>query len=188
MCWGQKMNRWFSADFHLGHLNIIKYCDRQFSNTHEMNEAIIANHNACVQPDDEFYHLGDFSWMSVGYTIEALKRMNGKKFMIRGNHDKILDRPEVQQYYTWIKDYHRLMVPDKSIRGGQQIIILCHYAMRVWDQKHRSSMMLYGHSHNGLPDDPTLLSIDVGVDCHDFKPFSYEEIKSIMEKKTPIKL
>jgi calcineurin-like phosphoesterase family protein len=42
---------------------------------------------------------------------------------------------------------------------------------------------LYGHSHGDLADDETSLSFDIGVDCHDFYPLSYEEVKAIMAKK-----
>ncbi|VXC07823.1 conserved hypothetical protein [Chryseobacterium sp. 8AT] len=42
---------------------------------------------------------------------------------------------------------------------------------------------MYGHSHGTLSDDEMSLSIDVGVDCHNFYPVSYEEIKELMKKK-----
>jgi len=180
------MNRWFSADYHLGHSNIIKYCGRPFANAHEMNEAIIANHNACVQPDDEFYHLGDFSMMGPGPTIEALKRLNGKKFLLMGNHDKVLRKEEVQYYFNPIPAEHEVIIQDKSASHGRLIIVLSHYAMRVWNKSHWDSWQLYGHSHGKLPDDPALRSIDVGVDCHGFRPISYYEIRDIMAKKTPV--
>jgi hypothetical protein len=34
-----------------------------------------------------------------------------------------------------------------------------------------------------LPDDETSLSFDIGVDCHDFYPLSYQDVKNIMAKK-----
>lgn len=42
---------------------------------------------------------------------------------------------------------------------------------------------LYGHSHGTLPDDEAALSFDVGVDCHNFYPVSYEEVKAVMARK-----
>ena len=36
---------WFTADFHLGHFNIIGFCKRPFADTPEMNEAIIERLN-----------------------------------------------------------------------------------------------------------------------------------------------
>ncbi len=43
------VNTWFTSDFHLGHRNIIRYCDRPFHSTDEMDEAIIENLNSRVR-------------------------------------------------------------------------------------------------------------------------------------------
>ena len=37
---------------------------------------------------------------------------------------------------------------------AEQDIVLCHYAMRVWQKSHYGAWMLYGHSHGTLPDNP----------------------------------
>ena len=42
---------------------------------------------------------------------------------------------------------------------------------------------LYGHSHGNLPDDPLSLSIDVGVDSHEFCQWHFEEVQVIMKGK-----
>jgi calcineurin-like phosphoesterase family protein len=55
--------------------------------------------------------------------------------------------------------------------------------MKVWNKSHHGAWHLYGHSHGSLPDDINSLSFDVGVDSHDYKPISYEEVKRIMKKK-----
>jgi calcineurin-like phosphoesterase family protein len=54
------IHTWFTADFHLGHQNIIRYCNRPFHSTGEMDEAILANLNSLVRQDDVLYFLGDF--------------------------------------------------------------------------------------------------------------------------------
>jgi hypothetical protein len=41
----------------------------------------------------------------------------------------------------------------------------------------------YGHSRGKLPDDPLSLSMDVGVDTHDFRPWHVEEIRAVMKIK-----
>jgi len=56
--------------------------------------------------------------------------------------------------------------------------------MRVWPHSGRGSWQLYGHSHGNLPDDPLSLSMDVGVDSHDFSPWRFEEVQAIMKAKT----
>jgi calcineurin-like phosphoesterase family protein len=71
-----------------------------------------------------------------------------------------------------------------ELKHDHSLIVMCHYAMRVWNRSHRGAWMLYGHSHGSLPDDPGALSIDVGVDCHDYTPISHDDIGRIMAKKT----
>ena len=51
---------WFTSDFHLGHFNIIRYCNRPFADTREMDEVIVDRLNALVKPNDTLYFLGDF--------------------------------------------------------------------------------------------------------------------------------
>ncbi len=70
-----------------------------------------------------------------------------------------------------------------EVKVGKQGIVLCHYAMKVWPHHSRGTWQLYGHSHGKLPDDPPSLSMDVGVDSHDFRPWHFEEIQAIMRTK-----
>jgi calcineurin-like phosphoesterase family protein len=70
-----------------------------------------------------------------------------------------------------------------EIHVGKQGIVLCHYAMRVWPHHGRGAWQLYGHSHNNLPDDPLALSMDVGVDTYDFRPWHFEAIANVMRAK-----
>lgn len=169
-------DNFFTADTHFGHANIIRYCNRPFKDAVEMNETIIANWNAVVQPDDYVYHLGDFAfWRDHGMTPrDYRRRLNGRIHFIRGNHDKGIE--QFRDCFEWLKDYNEITVE------GQKIVLM-HYAMRVWNRSHHGSWMLYGHSHGSLPDDPHARSLDVGVDCHGFKPVSFNELKRLMAKK-----
>lgn len=163
----------FTSDLHFDHSNIIKYCNRPFRDADHMNAVLVDNWNSVVTPQDTVWVLGDFTMGSEAQKF--LRRLNGNKFLVEGNHDR---QPSTKDGWAGV-------FPFKEIKVEGQKIVLCHYAMRVWNKSHRGSWMLYGHSHNTLPDDPTLLSIDVGVDCHNYFPISYEEIGRIMARKTP---
>jgi calcineurin-like phosphoesterase family protein len=77
-----------------------------------------------------------------------------------------------------------IQVPDPDAPRGVRDITLLHYALRVWNKSHYSSWHLYGHSHGSLPDDPNSMSFDVGIDCHNYTPISFEQVKAIMARKT----
>ncbi len=163
---------YFISDTHFGHASIIKYCKRPFSSAQEMDAMLIKYWNETVEPNDTVYHVGDFAFDR--HPEKYLNRLNGTKHLIQGNHDK---QPSIKQGWASINDY-------REIRVEGQIIILLHYAMRVWNKSHRGSWMLYGHSHGTLPDDINALSIDVGVDNHNYHPISFNDVKRIMAKKT----
>jgi len=84
---------------------------------------------------------------------------------------------EVERRLCWFDN-----LAEVSIHG--QAIVLCHYALRVWNRSNRGSWHLYGHSHGRLPEMPTSLSMDVGIDTHEFRPWHYDEIVGVMEKKS----
>ncbi|KAF3884334.1 MULTISPECIES: metallophosphoesterase family protein [Nostocales] len=172
---------WFTADTHFGHKNILEYTNRPFSSIEEMDETLIENWNSKVSSSDRVYHLGDVGLCSPNKLRKILERLNGNIYLIRGNHDKSAEA--CKERFEWIEDYYELTVQDSEESQGKQLIVLLHYAMRVWQASHYGTYHLYGHSHGQLPDDPTLLSFDVGVDCHNYTPINYDDVKRIMKAK-----
>lgn len=165
---------WFTSDTHFGHANIIKYSNRPFKSAGHMNDVIVNNINSVVGQHDRLFHLGDFCFNNRDQGQSILDRLNGQKHLIIGNHDKT---GRQLKGWNWARHYHEMTVDG-------QFIVLSHYAMRVWNKSHHGAWMLYGHSHNSLPDDPHAKSIDVGVDCHNYKPISFDDLRRIMAKKT----
>lgn len=172
---------YFTSDHHFGHANIIRYSQRPFADVEEMNETLIANWNAVVGEHDLVYHLGDIFLTPLPAAKELRRRLNGRIYLVRGNHDKVAE--SMRDSFEWIKDIHEIKVADPEAEGGRQRIVLCHYAMRVWNKSHRGAWHLYGHSHGTLPDDPNSLSFDAGVDCRSYTPLSYAQVKEIMAGK-----
>jgi calcineurin-like phosphoesterase family protein len=183
---------WFTADTHFGHENIIKYCNRQwlgnlFQSVEEMDEQIIANWNYRINKDDVVYHLGDFSFKNEKTLDHYLYRLNGKIWLVRGGHDKYY-APRIGKF-NLASPILELGKEYLSILGGVDIgvpIVLCHYAMRVWEKSHFNSYHLYGHSHGLLPGEGR--SMDVGVDTNNFYPYSLQEVVSKLESKNNINL
>jgi calcineurin-like phosphoesterase family protein len=152
-----------------------------------MNEALIREWNSVVGANDTVYHLGDVSILRPERTCEILERLNGKIFLVRGNHDKSAEHKLCNDRFEWIKDYYFL-----SLNGGVKIALM-HYAMRIWDRRHYGSWHLFGHSHGKLQIPENEFAMDVGVDCWSFRPVSLEAIRRVMiergwrEKTTPVK-
>jgi calcineurin-like phosphoesterase family protein len=163
------MSVFFTSDLHFGHHNIIAHCKRPFVGVNEMADGIIANINAVVTPKDDLYILGDVAFSDP---TPLVARINGRKHLIVGNHDEPKKSKLHACAFQWIKDTYELRV------DGQKIW-LAHYPHRAWPGSHRGSWHLYGHSHGGMP--PYGKSLDVGVDCWDYKPVSFETIKARMD-------
>lgn len=174
---------YFTADQHFSHANIIRYCNRPFSSVSEMDETMIARWNERVKPKDAVYVLGDFIFKRQTIPV-ILPQLSGQIKLIPGDHDSFIARE-----FSWgqiLKNPHGLekvevlpKIHELKING--QIIILCHYCLRVWPKSHYNSWHLFGHSHGRL--EPIGKSLDVGVDGHNFYPYSFGEIEQIMANR-----
>lgn len=79
------------SDTHFGHTNIIRYCDRPYRDTEEMDSALIKNWNSAVSKQDRVFHFGDVCFKYSDERIRALiGALNGYKILIMGNHDRRL--------------------------------------------------------------------------------------------------
>lgn len=187
--------KFFTADQHFGHANIIKYCQRINPETGELFETVdemdafqINAWNSVVGPTDTVYCVGDLTKDSNPKSY--LRKLNGKVILIRGNHDyrrvhNLVKTKELDGFHDVL-----LLHPDKGSANPDQRhpqIWLSHYSHRVWPASYHGSWHLYGHSHATLPDHG--LSTDVGVDMrpnNDYKPWSLPEIVKIMTgRKAP---
>lgn len=175
-------NIFFTSDHHFGHTNIIRFCNRPFESVEEMDRELIRRWNEKIQKGDDVYHLGDLALNSAEAFSEIMDQLNGNIHLIVGNHDATALNK--RKRFAWVKEYYELKVKDETCANGVQRIVLLHYAMRTWRGASRGTWHLYGHSHNTLPDWENSLSFDIGVDCHDFYPLSYDEVKAIMKQKT----
>lgn len=175
---------WFVSDPHAYHKNIIKYCQRPFASVYEMNEVLVANHNAVVSEKDDVYILGDLVWQArYEPALAWVKRLNGRLHFIEGNHDQLARQMSQREPHLFASYQHY-----KEIRIDGQLIVLFHYPMRSWHHAQKGAWHLYGHCHNLVP--PLGKSVDVGVDNTgmivpgaSFRPVSFEELKAFMDQR-----
>ncbi len=80
--------RFWTADLHFGHVNIIRYCARPYASVEEMNDDIVNRINAIVGDSDELWIIGDVAMGSIEQSLANVGRINGRKILIPGNHDR----------------------------------------------------------------------------------------------------
>jgi calcineurin-like phosphoesterase family protein len=82
--------RYYTADPHFGHENIIDLCDRPFASLEEMEKAVIEAWMQCLSRTDELYILGDLGGPSS--STEHVRSQVGASpapvQWIKGNHDR----------------------------------------------------------------------------------------------------
>jgi calcineurin-like phosphoesterase family protein len=145
-----------------------------------MNDKLIQNWNEIVPDDGIVFHLGDVALKAPQKGLnDILHELNGIKYRIKGIHEKsALHTEYLKSHWEGIFDILDINVYDESIKHKQQKIVLCHYPMLTWNGSHRDSWNLFGHCHGNLGKNHAKTQLDVGVDCHNFYPISYEQVKN----------
>jgi calcineurin-like phosphoesterase family protein len=156
---------WFTSDQHYGHANIIDYCKRPFESVAQMNETLIANYCALVQPSDTVYFLGDCAFTDP---IPFISCLPGQKFLVMGNHDWPKKSKLNRCGFGWIKDVYEL-----EFNG--LYIWLSHYPHRSWPRSHHGAPHFHGHCHGAI-ETPDKNTYDVGVDPNWFAPIGLDDI------------
>ena len=175
----------FTSDTHFTHANIIRFCSRPFKNVEEMDETMIANWNRVVGENDIVFHLGDFCMGGSAKWTNVLNRLNGKIYLIIGNHD-------MKNLKQSCSDRFEKVAMQMYIEVDKQKIYLNHCPFLCYGGAYRDTWQLFGHVHtnknNTGIDAPRLEMLfptqyDVGVDNNNFTPVSFEQVKAIIQKQ-----
>ena len=167
---------YFTSDLHLGHRGIIEMQNRPFENIQEMNQVLIRNYNAVVHKNDTVYILGDISnHLPRDRANELISKLNGKKILVKGNHDKKYDT----ELFEEICDF-------KTVSLNGVYFALMHYPMLSWPKKNSGSIQLHGHIHareeyNLQNKVDGITRYDVGVDANCYYPVSVKQIIKFFE-------
>jgi len=170
------MKTFFTADEHYGHESIIRLTGRPFSSVNEMDAYMIEAHNSVVCRSDRVIHVGDFAHRCEPRRLRAIfGKLNGAHFLVPGNHD---DAASLALPWAGVQP-HVWNVSVDSVR-----IVACHYGLRVWPGQRRGAIHVFGHGHGKLQGNGS--SLDVGVDCWDFRPVSVPEIVARLATLPPL--
>jgi len=149
---------YFVSDLHFGHKRIHKF-RRGFETELSHQEHVITQWNNTVTKNDKVFVLGDAAFTME--SIEAIRRLNGTKVLVRGNHDKLNT-----SVYLWVfkEVYGMLRYKDFWLSHAP-----------IHPQELRGLKNIHGHVHNSTIED--VRYINVCLENTDFKPIGYEEIR-----------
>ena len=168
--------RWFISDTHFGHANILKFSRADgtplrpnFNDIDHMDEVIIDRWNKTIAPDDDVYHLGDLCFQ--GKIMERiLPRLNGKKRLILGNHDR-LDMGAYRKHFKRISSW-------RHFTDDGCALICTHFPL------HESSFLgryegrcvnVHGHIHARVI--PSKKYVNICVEQTDYTPVNYDVLR-----------
>lgn len=160
------MKYYVTSDLHLGETRF-EIMARPFKNQMEHVNALIGNYNNVVGKNDMVFWVGDVCYKQYPEFVKYVDKFNGKKILIRGNHD------------TDITDEIFLKYFDTIVPEGQGITIehdiplyLTHYPTCG-----REDMFnLVGHIHSAWKYQKNMFNI--GVDTNHFRPVDLDTIKN----------
>jgi len=159
----------FTADTHFGHRFMAEW--RGFASLEEHDEFVLEQWNATVDPKDEVWFLGDFSFAKKEENPRIFHALNGRKHLVAGNHD-----PANVQELPWSSVNQ---IARRKFNGKRYV--MCHFPMLTWQNAHHGALHLHGHTHGNLRA-PESTRLDVGWDCHpESRPFSLSEVESAFE-------
>ena len=91
--------------------------------------------------------LGDVFWkMESSEAARIMDMLNGKKYLIKGNHDQIVARRGVAEKFAAIYDRKSISVCTKD--GVSHHVVMGHVPSFCYEGAHRGAIMLHGHVHN----------------------------------------
>jgi len=195
------MTTFFTSDMHFGHVNILKYTSRPWSDVDQMTKALINNWNEVVDHGDLVIIAGD-SVMGIRHkNLPLMKHLHGFTVLFPGNHDhchpmyagKHNFAENVKLYKQYFDD-----ILDATVPFEYEEFVCSHFpynyeeADRIgrdfseWEPKDEGRILLHGHVHKewqyALSERGTPM-VNVGVDVWNYTPVSIETIRELILSK-----
>jgi len=184
------VTEWFTADLHLGHANVIRYCDRPYKSVDDMNLDLVLRWNDVVADDDPVWILGDLCMGKLDDTLPLVKELNGVKCLLPGNHDRMFGCVG-KKWFRAADRYEKVgvMVTRETLVTDVGGLTLCHFPFtgdsgevdRFEDHRprDRGQRLLHGHTHGRWRRNGRM--VDVGVDAWNGTPVSLETVLNTFE-------
>lgn len=164
---------WLLSDLHLGHANIIRYCDRPFADAEEMDRVIIENWTKTIAARDTVYVIGDVCFHNSERTVEIIQALPGYKVLLKGNHDlRRTDTLWTRAGFGVVTD--STVIHDRTYRAVE----LSHYPF--WGgHAPKTPILFHGHSHNQfkakIHTTNGRVLLNFSVECWEYKPVHIEQ-------------
>jgi calcineurin-like phosphoesterase family protein len=123
-------NPFIISDTHFGHLMIERYCGRPS----DWTNLIIDNWNKSVGKEDVVFFLGDFALAPKDDVAFYKSLLNGKIFMIKGNHDHLS--------WKFYESVNFIMLREKEIKYKNLI-----FSHRPMIKLPNFTYNIHGHTH-----------------------------------------
>jgi len=139
------------------------------------NECLIRNWNKVVKPEDTVWFLGDLAMGNKANIKDFIKKLNGHKRMIMGNHDNLPLAAYLDGGFEYVSKYPIIL---------KDFFVLSH-APLAYMNDNMPFFNIYGHVHgNSMYNTHTEHSQCVCVERQNFRPIQIEEFdKYIPETK-----
>lgn len=158
------------ADPHFGHENIIKYCNRPFRDVDEMNNTIVKNWNLAVRKEDKVFVLGDFALRRENVSKFG-KILNGKKILIKGNHDCYPNSFYIESGFEDVVSYPILY---------DGFCLFSHEPLALSETT--PYFNFYGHVHNDAKFIDNSTSKCVSIERLNYSPYLYKDTSTKNDK------
>lgn len=166
------MFHFYTSDTHFGHVRCALEW-RKFSSVEEHDETLVDNWNRVVKPGNSIAHLGDVVMGKFWESIKILERLNGQKFLVLGNHDRIATRygHSEKEYHSKLEAYsqHFTILGYAGVTAiDGRIIELHHYPQE------NGKLTFCGHVHEKWK--VSGKNINVGMDVWGITPVSRDTL------------
>lgn len=173
-----------TSDTHFSHARISELADRPFASAAEMDAELVRRWNDVVGPHDTVLHLGDVALGPVAESIPLTASLNGRKFLVPGNHDRVSpatqSRAAIERFTPLYEQAGWTVLPEviEGTRHGTRVLASHYpYAGDTQDSdRHtahrpvdRGIPLLHGHTHDRASG-PVGHRFHVGVDAFDYAP------------------